>query len=134
MHLAGFRKSNCTTGKSRICVMRKLPVVPLCRRPAVLLETPNQKHLSRVPPPQEGRIAIVTDVGSGMRWTLRCRETGALKRTAKACGPDAPTLASRSRVHPANEGGKRARSPGRARDKLLKPLRGECRMFPVPPL
>ena len=69
MHLAGFRKSNCTTGKSRICVMRKLPVVPLCRRPAVLLETPNQKHLSRVPPPQEGRIAIVTDVGSGMRWT-----------------------------------------------------------------
>ena len=23
----------------------------------------------RVPPPPEGRIAIVTDVGSGMRWT-----------------------------------------------------------------
>ena len=39
----------------------------------------------------------------------------ALKRTAKACGPDAPTLASRSRDYPANDGGKRARSPGRAR-------------------
>jgi hypothetical protein len=30
-----------------------------------------------VPPPQEGRIAIVTDVGSGMRWTRRPRETSA---------------------------------------------------------
>jgi hypothetical protein len=30
-----------------------------------------------VPPPQEGRIAIVTDVGSGMRWTLMVRETNA---------------------------------------------------------
>jgi hypothetical protein len=26
---------------------------------------------SPIPPPQEGRIAIVTDVGSGMRWTQR---------------------------------------------------------------
>jgi hypothetical protein len=29
----------------------------------------------------------------------------------------------------ANDGGKRARSPGRARRKPLKPLRGECRAF-----
>src|SRR5712664_2759529 len=56
-----------------------------------------------------------------------------LQRTAKSCGPDAPTLASslRSRVGPtglrqdisACDGGKRARSPGRARRKPLKPLR-----------
>ncbi len=56
-----------------------------------------------------------------------------LLRTAKSCGPDAPTLASSSRscVGPtglrqnisADDGGKRARSPGRARHKLLKPLR-----------
>ena len=54
-------------------------------------------------------------------------------RTAKSCGPDAPTLASSSRscVGPtglrqnlsADDGGKRARSPGRARHKPLKPLR-----------
>src|SRR5712692_8717117 len=54
-------------------------------------------------------------------------------RTAKSCGPDAPTLASslRSCVGPtglrqnisAGDGGKRARSPGRARNKPLKPLR-----------
>src|SRR6266851_3068030 len=56
-----------------------------------------------------------------------------LLRTAKSCGPDAPTLASSSRscVGPtglrqdisAGDGGKQARSPGRARRKPLKPLR-----------
>src|SRR5712664_2817163 len=56
-----------------------------------------------------------------------------LQRTAKSCGPDAPTLASSSRsgVGPtglrqnlsADDGGKTARSPGRARSKPLKPLR-----------
>jgi hypothetical protein len=85
-----------------------------------------------VPPPQEGRIAIVTDVGCGMRWTLWCRETSALMRTAKSCGPDAPTLALRfAGLAPRNDGGKRARSPGRARNKPLKPLRREGRMFPA---
>jgi hypothetical protein len=53
--------------------------------------------------------------------------------TAKSCGPDTPTLVSslRSCVGPtglrqnisADDGGKRARSPGRARRKPLKPLR-----------
>ena len=59
---------------------------------------------------------------------------GMLQRTAKSCGPDAPTLASSSRrqvgptrrgqsLNPLGDGGKRARSPGRARRKPLKPLR-----------
>src|SRR6202171_4201615 len=56
-----------------------------------------------------------------------------LQRTAKSCGPDAPTLVSslRSCVGPtglrqnisADDGGKRARSPRRARRNPLKPLR-----------
>jgi len=42
--------------------------------------------------PQEGRFAVVTDVGSGMRWTRRLMRAKAcgrmmLKRTAKTCGP-----------------------------------------------
>jgi hypothetical protein len=55
-------------------------------------------------------------------------------RTAKSCGPDAPTLASSlaefcrpnramTKRYPRDDGGKRARSPGRARHKPLKPLR-----------
>jgi hypothetical protein len=34
-----------------------------------LILPPNQPQHRRVPLPQEGRFAIVTDVGSGMRWT-----------------------------------------------------------------
>jgi hypothetical protein len=107
---------------------------------------------SRHPTPPEGRIAIVTDAGCGCggrgsvlratglqgeflgtceRSPARGREM--LQRTAKSRGPDAPTLVSslRSCVGPtglrqnisADDGGKRARSPRRARHKLLKPLR-----------
>jgi len=52
-------------------------------------------------------------------------------RTAKSCGPDAPTLASSSREARllGGDGGKQARSPGRARRKPLKPLRREGRVF-----
>ena len=54
----------------------------------------------------------------GMRWTQAVSlDERRCARTAKACGPGAPTLALRSRVYPADDGGKRARSPGRARDK-----------------
>jgi hypothetical protein len=48
-----------------------------------------------VPSQTEGRFAIVTDVGNGMRWTQAALLTRALTlRTEKTCGPDAPTLAS----------------------------------------
>src|ERR1700685_2646272 len=43
---------------------------------------------------KEGRIAIVTDVGRGMRWTRDVRRRRALMRTAKPCGPDISTLVS----------------------------------------
>src|SRR6195256_3068696 len=94
---------------------------------------------------------IVTDAGRGAvdaaafcaRWMAGRVERSVsdhqasgremLLRTAKSCGPDAPTLASSSRscVGPtglrqnisADDGGKQARSPGRARRKPLKPLR-----------
>jgi hypothetical protein len=35
------------------------------------------------PAPQEGRFAIVTDVGSGMRWTLVARKTSATAADGK---------------------------------------------------
>jgi hypothetical protein len=61
--------------------------------------------LARLAPDQEGRIAIVTDVGRGMRWTLwAAQDERGLKRAAKSCGPDLPTLGSRLRVT-ANHGG-----------------------------
>src|SRR6202790_3613927 len=45
-------------------------------------------------------------------------------RTAKSCGPDASTPASSfADKYPQGDGDKKARSPGRARRKPLKPLR-----------
>ncbi len=38
---------------------------------------PNFMIVSTHPALQEGRFAIVTDVGSGMRWTLWLRKTSA---------------------------------------------------------
>src|SRR6201996_8793918 len=94
-----------------------------------------------IPFPIEGRFAVVTDVGFGMRWTLAaslhglpCGRTTRL-RTGKSCGPDAPTLASSSRRRVsrlAGDSGKKARSLGRARRKPLKPLRRECRLTGEP--
>jgi hypothetical protein len=73
-----------------------------------------------------------------MRWTPWRARRDALKRTAKSCGSDAPTLASSWSMMPAHhasddashhtgDGGNKARSPGRARRKPLKPLCRECR-------
>src|SRR6266849_5970173 len=67
-------------------------------------------------------------LGTCERSTARGREM--LLRTAKSCGPDAPTLASSfaevksarpglDKAISADDGGKRARSPGRARRKRV---------------
>jgi hypothetical protein len=46
---------------------------------------------------QEGRFAIVTNVGHGMRWTRGAARRAVRSRTAKSCGLDASTLASSRR-------------------------------------
>jgi hypothetical protein len=59
-----------------------------------------------------------------LRWdavdAMTARDERLISRTAKSCGPDAPTLAFKLATmlaHRADEGGKKARSPGRARSK-----------------
>jgi hypothetical protein len=72
--------------------------------------------MSRHPVPLEGRFAIVTDVGAGCGGRGRRLDEGAGARTVKSCGPDASTLASSWwKSFSANDGGKKARSPGRSR-------------------
>jgi hypothetical protein len=90
-------------------------------------------YIAAVPHPQEGRIAIVTDVGCRMRWTFRLgrkkrRRTGS-KRTAKSCGPDPPTLGSSLAVMIRKA--TVAQKPGTPRRSRIsrKPLRGECRLI-----
>ena len=54
-----------------------------------------KSHLYRLPSrPTEGRLAIVTDAGRDAVDAGGASDEGAFSRTAKSCGPDAPTLES----------------------------------------
>jgi len=78
--------------------------------------------IAAVPPQQEGRMRYRHETWGGMRWTRGAEDerrfarrshlakTG-FPRTAKTCGPDAPTLASTGddASHHACDGGKKAR-------------------------
>src|ERR1700676_2862498 len=70
-----------------------------------------------------------------MRWTR-----AALLTRALACGRRSRVVLTPrrwrqvSREFPRGDGGKKARSPGRARNKPLKPLRRECRIASAEPV
>jgi hypothetical protein len=125
---------------------------PLCKNISVFADPKSHLELF-ASHPTEGRIMIVTNAGrdavdaaafcargdrrAGSHESVSITEHAderRLLRTAKSCGPDAPTLASslrkacrpyraRTSCISADDGGKQARSPGRARNKPLKPLR-----------
>jgi len=81
-------------------------------------------------PLHEGRFAIVTDVGRDAvdadgafdEWRRRGRQSRVVLT------PRRWRQVSQDVRNPRGDGGKKARSPGRARRKPLKPLRGECRI------
>src|SRR5260370_31062786 len=83
------------------------------------------------PVPLEGRLAIVTDAGRD------AVDAGGAADESASCGRRSRVVLTPRRwrqvggSNSADDGGKRARSPGRARRKPLKPLRGECRVKPV---
>jgi hypothetical protein len=100
---------------------------PLCknilifRRPKSLLYFPP----SRSP---EGRFAIVTNVARDVVDAGDAKDEGVCLRTAKSCGPDAPTLVSSRRDEAQTTVTKK---PGHRGEHEIsrKPLRGECRVF-----
>src|ERR1700726_4239419 len=95
-------------------------ICPSCQCAAVIVvDLAPKSKLYRFPShPTEGRIMIVTNAGRDAVDADAPITNGRVKRTAKTCGPDAPTLASSSRKATfAGDGGKKARSPGRARYK-----------------
>jgi hypothetical protein len=139
----------CCAILSRFPVMMSLPDGQITTRPSKPLSSPRRKNISlfqkcksgvgrAVSCPQEGRIAIVTDVGCGMRWTRRCARRAqpdadgqvAWSRSPDAginprvgdvgpIGPDAPRVRG--------DGGYQARHTGESAKQPLTPLRGECR-------
>src|ERR1700737_1621426 len=73
----------------------------------------NQQYSNPVPLPFEGRFAIVTDVGCGMRWTQAVPKTRAL-----SCGRRSRVVLTPRRwcqvggSNSAGDGGKKARLTG----------------------
>jgi hypothetical protein len=81
-----------------------------------------------LPYPAGGTLRIVTTLGAGGNGRERCRRRSALIRgrlRRVVLTPRRWRQAGGGNF--AGDGGKKARSPGRARYRLLKPLRGECR-------
>jgi len=67
-----------------------------------------------------------------MRWTRGCRKTGGASRGRRSRVVLTPRRWRQAGgSNSAGDGGKKARSPGRARSKPLKPLRREGRVFPA---
>jgi hypothetical protein len=90
---------------------------PLCKNILVFRRPKSLLYLS-LSRPTEGRLAIVTDAGRDAVDADGAFDERRVMRTAKSCGPDTPTLVSSSRKATfADDGGKQARSPGRARNK-----------------
>jgi hypothetical protein len=82
-----------------------------CRKPQI------RTIICLVPHHAEGRFAIVTDVGSGMRWTryVTRRRTYRVRRSRMVLAPRRWRQVGDDASHHADDGGKRARSPGRLR-------------------
>jgi hypothetical protein len=85
---------------------------------------PNQLHIPRHPGPHKGAFRDRHERRVGMRWTQVARLTRAL-----CCGRRSRVVLTPRRWRQVGErnftgdGGKKARSPRRARNKLLKPSR-----------
>ena len=73
-----FRRADLPDG-----LIFRIPVNPSVEKYFALSEDGITCMPHPVPHPSEGRIAIVTDVGCGMRWTLWLRETSATEADGK---------------------------------------------------
>jgi hypothetical protein len=89
-----------------------IPVQSLLQKYSGFPNTQISAIASPSPPNKEGRFAIVTNVGRGMRWTRVAPGRKRCSRTEKSCGPDTLTLVSSWRRQTADDGGKRARLTG----------------------
>ncbi len=101
--------------------MWKLPVVPICRRYRRLRRRANQNDPLAHPASMKRDVrAVVTTREVGMRWTRMARQTNVAKadgEVAWSWPPDAEVKLATMLSHHAGDGGKKARSPGRARYK-----------------
>jgi hypothetical protein len=105
---------------------------PISRNISLLSHTKSSLYSPPSPPSQRGvsrssRTLGGDAVDAGGALT-RAQDRG--RRSRVVLMPRRWHQARDDAPHHTDDGGKQARSPGRARRKPLKPLRGECRTFP----
>src|SRR6267378_5749007 len=106
-----------------------IPPVQSCRKKEIASRFPQIKSITVAIPSHRGAFRDRHGRWCGMRWTRQRRKTGAAHADGEVVWFWRPDAGAKSVVRPTDDGGKRARSPGRARRKPLKPLRRECRLM-----
>jgi len=76
-------------------------------------------------------VRVVTNVGAGCDGRGWCRKTSGAGADGEVVWSWRPDAGVKLAEFSAGDGGKKARSPGRARSKPLKPSRRECWVKPV---
>jgi hypothetical protein len=96
VHQLSKMPSSCPASAGKSLSLVDPASSPFCKN--ILLRSSPKSLLKLAPScPAEGRLAIVTNVGAGCGGRGCALDEWRLRRTAKSCGPDAPTLASSSR-------------------------------------
>jgi len=115
-----------------------LPDGQITTRPSKPLSSPLTKNISlfqkcksgvgkAISCPQEGRIAIVTDVGCGMQWTRPCARRAQIVADGQVAWSRSPDAGVKPVDDFTGDGGYQARHTGESAKQPLTPLRGECR-------
>ena len=114
----------------RLCTASRFARRANLSQSASLISPPNHRHLSGHPAPARGAYR-----DRHGRWERDAMDAMAPQDERRQGGRRSRVVLTPRRWRqvswslPRSDGGKRARSPGRARSKPLKPLRGECRML-----
>ena len=117
-------RSNCSSLDRFFTASGDLPVVPMCRSAAKLRASPNQRHRPRVPSRfTRGVSRSSRTSGAGCDGRFSVRQTSAPESGRRSRVVLTPRRWRQvARNDPRGDGGNKARSPGRARRKPLKPF------------
>jgi hypothetical protein len=127
------RYRSCPTGSSRMHPMHHLPVAPTCRIQTRLPRRANHKHLFGHP----AASARGAFRDRHERWLWDAMDATSRQTIVEVAygevvwfwRPDAGAKLAKTLRRLAGDGGKKARSPGRARRTPLRPSRREGRLF-----
>src|SRR6185312_13664635 len=105
----------------------RIRVKPFLEKYFAFSETQTMLMVRHPAPHREGRSGSSRVLGAGSDGRVGVRRRSTLARTAKARGPDLPTLGSTLRAQ--KPGGTVAKTPGHRGERAIsrKPLRRECR-------